>query len=239
MKIGRKMTIAYFDLVYNRLYDFTTARLAPYRRLQGACLDKLRFDDGDKVLCAGVGTGNEIISILGVNSKLSIVGVDYSDTALRRAYKKALAWGKEIEVLTMDVQNLEFTSGSFDKVLCLHVMDFIEDKRKTTAEILRVLTRGGQFVITYPSAKEGIDLGVNLLKDTIRYNTKSGKYRRIFSGLLSTLSVGPVYLPLIFRPGQKPCSRSELEAIFPELGVADFKIEDYPVYCDFIVYGRK
>jgi len=239
MKIGKKLTMAYFDLVYNRLYDFTTAKLVPYHRLQRTCIDKLRFDDGDKVLCAGVGTGNEIIHILGVNNKVSIVGVDCSGTALKKAYKKALTWGKEIEVLTMDIQNLEFTTGSFDKVLCLHVMDFIEDKRKTTAEIIRVLKGGGQFVMTYPSAKEGVDLGVNLLKDSIRYNTNSGKCIRIFSGLLSILSGGFVYIPLIFRSGQKSCSRGELEVIFPELGIADFQIEDYPVYHDFIVYGRK
>lgn len=139
----------------------------------------------------------------------------------------------------MDAQNLEFTTGSFDKVLCLHVMDFIEDKRKTTAEILRVLKRGGQFVITYPSAKEGVKLGANLLRDSIRYNTNSGKYIRVLSGLLSTLSGGIAYIPLIFRPEQKSYSRRELEAIFSELADADFQIEDYPVYHDFIVYGRK
>jgi len=239
MNFGKNMVRAYFDLVYNRLYDFTTARLAPYRTLQRTCIDKLKFDDGDKVLCAGVGTGNEIICILKANSKVSIVGVDCSDTALKRAYKKALTWGKEIEVLTMDAQNLEFTTGSFDKVLCLHVMDFIEDKRKTTEEILRILRKGGQFVITYPSAKEGVNLGINLLKDSIRHNTNSGRCIRIFSGLLSILSGGLVYIPLIFRPGQKSYSRGELEAIFLELGVVNFQIEDYPVYHDLIVCGRK
>ncbi len=191
------------------------------------------------MLCAGVGTGNEIVGILGINSELDIVGVDSSDTALRRAHKKASARGKEIKLSTMDVQNLDFTSESFDKVLCLHVMDFIEDKRKTTAELLRVLAKGGQFVITYPSAKEGTNLALNLLKDSIGHNTNAGKYLRVFSGLLTILSGGLIYLPLIFRRGQKPCSRSELETIFHELGVADFKIEDYPVYCDFIVHGKK
>ncbi|MFH0768024.1 MAG: methyltransferase domain-containing protein [Chloroflexota bacterium] len=239
MNISSKMTIAYFNLVYNRLYDSTTARLAPYQRWQGACLGKFRLDNGNKVLCAGVGTGNEIVSILGINSELDIVGVDSSDTALRRAHKKASAHGKEIELLTMDVQNLDFTSESFDKVLCLHVMDFIEDKRKTTVELLRVLTKGGQFVITYPSAKEGATLALNLLKESISHNTNAGKYGRMLSGLLTTMSGGLVYLPLMFRTGQKPCSRSELETIFHEVGVADFKIEDYPVYCDFIVYGKK
>lgn len=139
----------------------------------------------------------------------------------------------------MDAQSLEFTAGSFDTVLCLHVMDFVEDKRKTTAEILRVLKRGGQFVITYPSAKEGMKLGVNLLKDSIGHNINSGKYISILSGLLSTLAGGIVCIPLSFRPDQKFYSRRELEAIFSELTGGDFQIEEYPMYQDFIVYSRK
>ena len=239
MRVGRILIRAYFDLVYNPVYDFTTARFASYHRLQSKCVDKFEFDDGDRVLCVGVGTGNEIIRILGINSKVNIVGVDYSKIALQKAYKKTLRLGKEIKVLAMDAQSLEFTTGSFNKVLCLHVMDFIEDDGKATAEILRVLKEGGQFVITYPSDKEGVKLGVNLLKDSIRHNINSGKFIRVLPQLLAQILVGIVYLPLLFRPKKRFYSRCELEAIFSELTGGDFQIEEYPVYQDFIVYGRK
>lgn len=237
--MGTKLMQLYFDFIYNPVYDLTTARLPLYQGLQKACIDKLEFEDNDKALCVGVGTGNEIIRILRVNSKVSIVGMDCSDTALKKAYKKALTWGKEIEVLAMDAQSLEFTTGSFDKVLCLHVMDFIEDDRKATAEILRVLKEGGQFVITYPSDKEGVKLGVNLLKDSIRHNINSGKFIRVLPQLLAQILVGIVYLPLLFRPKKRFYSRRELEAIFSGLTGGDFQIEEYPMYQDFIVYGRK
>ena len=240
MRFGMKLMQFYFDFIYNPVYDLTTARLPLYQGLQRVCIGKLdEFDDGDRVLCVGVGTGNEIILILGINRNVNIVGVDYSNTALKKAHKKAMTWGKEIEVFTMDAERLEFTTESFNKVLCLHVMDFIEDKRKATAEILRVLKKGGQFIITYPSAKEGVKLGANLLKDGIRHNINSGKYIRILSGLLSTLVGGIVCIPLSFRPEQKFFSRCELEAMFSVLAGADFGIEDYPMYQDFIVYGRK
>ena len=239
MRVGRILIRAYFDLVYNPVYDFTTARFASYHRLQSKCVVKFEFDDGDRVLCVGVGTGNEIIRILGINSKVNIVGVDYSKIALQKAYKKTLRLGKEIKVLAMDAQSLEFTTGSFNKVLCLHVMDFIEDDGKATAEILRVLKEGGQFVITYPSDKEDVKLGVNLLKDSIRHNINSGKFIRVLPQLLAQILVGIVYLPLLFRPKKRFYSRRELEAIFSELTGGDFQIEEYPVYQDFIVYGRK
>ena len=239
MTSDRKLMKLYFDYIYNPVYDLTTARFASYHTLQKACIDKLKFDDGDRVLCVGIGTGNEVIHILGANRNVNIVGIDYSPAALKKVRKKVLTRGKAIKLLAMDAQSLKFTTGSFDKVLCLHVMEFVEDNGKVAAEIIRVLKEGGQFVITYPSDKEGVKLGVNLLKDSIRNNINSGKYIRFLLGLLSILVGAIVYIPLLFRPKRRPYSRRELEATFSELASADFQIEDYPVYQDFIVYGRK
>lgn len=240
MSLAEKLKRIYFDSVYNRVYDFTTGRLNRYRKLQSICVSKLELRDGDKVLCAGVGTGNEILHILQTGRNVEIFGVDYSKIALKKAYKKALRFGSEIKVLIMDVRRLEFAAASFDKVLCLHVMDFIEDNGETTKEMLRVLKRGGQFVITYPSGKEGPRLGVNLLTDSVRQGIDSGKPRiRALSESLAQMLVGIVYLPLLFRPKRKSYSRSKLEAMITQLTTGDFEIEEDPVYQDFIVYGTK
>jgi ubiquinone/menaquinone biosynthesis C-methylase UbiE len=239
MRFGGKLMQLYFDSIYNPVYDFTTARLPLYQRLQRTCIDKLEFEDGDEVLCVGVGTGNEITLVLGMNSNVSIVGVDYSKMALQKAYRKALKLGKKIESLTMDVRRLEFEAGSFDKVLCLHVMDFIGGNEQATAEILRVLKNGGQFVITYPSDREGVKLGANLLKDSIRYNIDSRNRFRALLTLAAQMVVGAVYLPLLFRSKKRAYSRRQLEAMFTELTSGDFQIEEYPMYQDFIVYGIK
>jgi len=240
MSFAQRIMQAYFDFVYNRVYDFTTGRLHRYRKLQSRCVSRLELEDGDNILCVGVGTGNEVLHILQIDRNVKIVGVDYSKTALQKAYRKALARGKEIEVLIMDAQRLEFAAESFDRVLCLHVMDFIDDNKEVTKEMLRVLKHGGQFVITYPSGKEGPRLGVNLLSDSIRQGIDSGKPRiRALLESLAQMLVGIVYLPLLFRPKQKSYSRSKLEAMITQLTTGDFQIEEEPVYQDFIVYGRK
>jgi len=231
---------AYFNYAYNVVYDFTTGRLNRYRKLQERCVGKLELNDNDRVLCVGLGTGNEIFRILEINKNLGIVGVDYSHTALHKANRKASALGKKIELLLMDARSLEFPMGSFDKVLCIHVMDFVEENEKVTDEILRVLKDGGQFVVTYPSDKEGARLGFNLLKDAIRHNINSGKHHiRALSESLAQMLVGIVYLPLLFRPKRKSYSRSELETMITRLTIGDFQIEEDTVYQDFIVYGRK
>jgi len=125
-------------------------------------------------------------------------------------------------------------------VLSIHVMDFVEENKKVTNEILRVLKNGGQFVITYPSEKEGARLGFNLLKDSIRHNTDSGKRLiRTLSGFLTQVVVGAVYLPLLLRPKKRFYLRHKLEAMIAGFAIEDFQIEEDAIYQDFIVYGRK
>jgi ubiquinone/menaquinone biosynthesis C-methylase UbiE len=240
MSFTKKVMRAYFNFVYNPIYDFTTARLHRYHKLQQKCIGKLEFNDNDTMLCVGVGTGNEIVRILEMNKKVNIVGVDYSETALQKAHAKAIMSGREIEVINMDAQHLEFPGGTFDKVLCLHVMDFVEDNRQATSEIFRVLKDGGQFVITYPSDKEGPKLGCNLLRDAVRTDLSTEKRRaKAILGLTAHILTGFVYLPLILRTKKRAYTRRELRALIAHSTNGGFKIDEDPIYQDFIVYGRK
>ena len=240
MTLGKRLIKAYFNYAYNPIYDFTTGRLSCYHRLQEKCIGKLKLEDNDRVLCLGLGTGNEIARILAVNGSVSITGVDYSAKALRRAQRKAQALGKEIEVLTMDAQCLEFAEGSFDEVVCIHVMDFVGDDKKVAGEIIRVLKDGGQFVISYPSRKEGMSLGLSLWRDIIRSSVDAGGHRA--AALLratAQMLAGTIYFPLFLRPEKISYSRDELHTVITGLGAGELQIEGDPVYQDYIVYGRK
>ena len=240
MNATEKLMQFYFNYAYNPVYDFTTGRLHRYQILQKTCVSKVELRDNDRVLCVGVGTGNEILHILQMNRNVSITGVDYSYKALQKAYEKALQMGKEIDVLTMDAQHLEFSAGSFDKVLCIHVMDFVEENEKVTNEILRILKGGGRFVITYPSDEEGPRLGISLLSDSVRHSINSGKHRvRVLLECLAQMLVGIIYLPLLCRPKRKSYSRSELEFMLTQTTTGDCQIEEDIIYRDFIVCGGK
>jgi len=50
----------------------------------------------------------------------------------------------------MDVHNIPFGEGTFDVVLCNHVMEHVEDDLKAMSEIHRVLKRGGWAFIQSP-----------------------------------------------------------------------------------------
>ncbi len=240
MDFTEKLIQTYFNIAYNQVYDFITARLSLYHRLQERCIDKLELRNDDQVLCVGVGTGNELSRILQINENVSVTGVDYSITALRKAKKKAIKLGKRIDLLLMDVRRLEFGTSSFDKVICIHVMDFIAENKEVASEIFRVLKDGGQFVITYPSDKDGTRLGINIVKDIFHDNISSRKQpiRVILESLARTV-VGLVYLPLLIRPNKIAYSRSEVATMITQLTGGDIQIEKDPLYQDFIVYGRK
>ena len=240
MRFANRLMQCYFDLVYNRVYDFSTAHLNRYQRLQRKCIDQLEFQDNDKVLCVGVGTGNEVLRILESNPKVNMVGIDYSSTALRKAYNRALKWGKRIDVLLMDARHLDFPDESFDAAVCLHVMDFVKESVQVTGEILRVLKKGGRFVITYPSVKEGPGLARALLADHVRHDAQL-RQPHITSHLKSAgrMLAGIVYLPFLMRPKPNPYSRSELRSMICGFAGGDSSIEEDPIYQDFIVHGRK
>ena len=242
MRLAERLVRAYFDSVYNIAYDFTTARLRRFQKLQASCVARLTLEAGDQVLCVGLGTGNEIQHILNKNREAAITGIDYSKTALKKAIKRAVSMGREIDLHLMDARQLDFNSCTFDSVVCIHVMDFLGNARnqeKATAEIIRVLKKGGEFVITFPSGKEQ-KLGKSLLKDAFQDYVIEGKHPFVaFWKLAAQMVTALVYLPLLSRTKKSFYSSGELGEMLGRIKGVDFQIEEYPIYQDLIAHGRK
>ena len=71
-----------------------------------------------------------------------VIGVDISESALKDAVTNKVRYG--------DVTNLDFESGSFDKIYSLHTIEHIPDLEPFFSEMARVLKPGGIAVIVYP-----------------------------------------------------------------------------------------
>ena len=239
MTIAERLVQSYFNVVYTPLYDSTVGGLSAYRDLQQRCIQQLDLQDGDRVLCVGVGTGNEISHILNVGRRVEIVGIDISENALVRAYRKALRTGTHVGLFKMDARRLEFPSETFDKVVCIHVTDWIVDSEQLTAEVLRVLKKGGTFAITYPAEKEGTKLGANVLMEDLRQDLGARRVGRALRRVLGLAGLSLVYLPFLFRPKQRVYAPAEIRRMLTDFGVRYFRLERNDVYLDLIISGQK
>src|SRR6516225_698214 len=81
----------------------------------------------DKVLDAGCGTG---VNIERLSPKVrSLVGMDYSESMVERARKRLeAAHINNAEVRAGSVAATGFPSDSFDKIICISVMQYLNDK---------------------------------------------------------------------------------------------------------------
>ena len=238
--MNRRIIKWYFNFIYTPVYDFSIAQSKPYQRLQNFCLSKLNLSSGDHILCIGVGTGNEITKILAREKDVSIIGIDTSRKALGRAYNKALKLGNKIDVFEMDAHKLDFADETFDKVLCLHVMGFLENDKTATQEIARILTKGGQFVATYPSGIGSIKLGGEVAHSIWR-DLKSMRFISAAKQCITPIVGGIAYIPVSswVKPSNGFYSNQNLAEMLNSIEFTKYTIDEDKAYQDYIVWGIK
>lgn len=133
--------------IYRRwsgLYDkfFGSNYINKQRELE---ISMLNLKAGDKVLFIGIGTGEDLKYL---PKGVEVVGVDITDEMLHIARKKAEKLAlKDIQILNMDGQNLNFEDNSFDAVVLNLILSVIPDGHKCLSEAYRVLKSGGKIAI--------------------------------------------------------------------------------------------
>ncbi len=230
------------DRVYLPVYDLTVGQLPAYQRLQKTAVERLSVQEGHAVLIVGVGNGNEVVHLLDrTRSKgVFMVGADLSRSGLMRCRRKVARRGRAIEVIVTDAQRLAFADAQFDRLLCLHTMDFLEDPLKATQEMMRALKKGGEFVISYPSGKGvgGVakDVGRNVLRNLRRARlVDAGKETVAAAG--AALAYAP--LALSAKPRHGFYTGQSLAHLLASVGITQFTMEEDRTYQDFIVWGKR
>ena len=103
----------------------------------------LKPKKGDKILDAGCGTGIFTEDILEYGAL--VVGIDISLPMLTRAGAKLEGYPFLTVLGTMIC--LPFADGTFDKVVSITALEFIEDGRKALQELFRVTKRRGSILV--------------------------------------------------------------------------------------------
>lgn len=123
-------------LVYDSWIPFFSGRA---RRRAIALLD---LQPGERLLIPGIGTGLDLPHI---PAGVTVVGADLSPDMLAKA--KSKGQGRDVSLLEMDIQDLDFPAASFDSVLLNLILSVVPDGAATFREGWRVLKPGGRAVV--------------------------------------------------------------------------------------------
>ncbi len=114
-------------------------------------LQLLRANENDKILDVGCGTGWHIFHY-GPHCRF-VVGIDISREGLKRASRrlKSLRKHSNVQFVRGSVEKLPFSKNSFNKVLCVSLIEHVENPKLSLSEIRRVLLKNGLIVIGTPN----------------------------------------------------------------------------------------
>jgi ubiquinone/menaquinone biosynthesis C-methylase UbiE len=117
-------------------------------RWKPTIVEALRLQPGMRVLDVGCGLGNdafELAAVVGPGG--SVTGVDFSETLIAEAIKRAADRECHVTFEVGDAQALRFPSSSFDAVRAERVLMHVPDVSRALAEMPRVLRPGGRMTV--------------------------------------------------------------------------------------------
>lgn len=103
---------------------------------------------GDRILDLGCGTAPVLCELR--RSGLDAVGLDYSEDMLLHARARLASQGLDTAGLQQgDCRNTPWPAASFDTVVCLGVISYVDNYDPVLAEIDRLLKPGGTLLISF------------------------------------------------------------------------------------------
>jgi 2-polyprenyl-3-methyl-5-hydroxy-6-metoxy-1,4-benzoquinol methylase len=103
--------------------------------------------DNIRVLDVGCGEGYITEDVKDIFPKSTIVGVDYSISAIRRAAARE----NNIEWVVANVFSLPFQPGYFDIIICTNVWEHVHDPMLLLDELREISREGGHLLMSTPS----------------------------------------------------------------------------------------
>jgi len=123
---------------------FATPTGALVKKYEGELLlELLQPLPGEFILDAGCGTGIFTLDVL--SRETTVIGLDISLPMLKRAGEKARRF--YFHMILGDMLHLPFREESFDRVLSVTALEFIEDAKSAFGELFRVTKRKGCIVV--------------------------------------------------------------------------------------------
>ena len=145
-----KKHITILKFLFNVYYLLSGFQVGNFIRSRHV-MRKVKIKSGEKVFDAGCGVG--LYSLRIAYKGAYVVGGDLSPL-----FKYSLLFGdakltKRVDFIIMDLNYTPIKSESFDKILCVDVLEHIPNDKKVIAEFSRILKKNGEILIHVPNLK--------------------------------------------------------------------------------------
>lgn len=140
-----------------------------HRRLNAEVLDALDLRAKHRVLEVGSGTGHALREAARRAAPGRVVGVDISELMVdlaRRLNHAAVARG-EVEVRAGDIETLDLSGATFDRIFSVNCIYFWRDVDAVLAKLGSALSPGGKLVLAF--RPDGADVPARFRDPTYRF----------------------------------------------------------------------
>ena len=94
-----------------------------------------------------------------------VIGMDMTEKMVREAFENTQKkYSERAACVLGDIENIPFKYGSFDLILCIGVLSYLQEQEKSAKEIARVIKKNGIFITSNPNK-----LRMNILLDPYYY----------------------------------------------------------------------
>ena len=106
-------------------------------------LARHRLPVGAEILDVGCGTGEISVRLAIELPRATVLGVDLEEPHLALARARARPYADRVRFQVADAFELPFAAGSFDLVVCRHLLQAVPHPERVLAELVRVCRPGG------------------------------------------------------------------------------------------------
>lgn len=102
--------------------------------------------------------------------------------------------GVEADLVTASVEDLPYGDESFDAIVSVSALEFVDDLPAAVSELARVLRKDGDLVVVTPGSSRLLDWGLKLLTGERAEDTFCGRRQQIIPALTASFSIEQVKL---------------------------------------------
>lgn len=111
-------------------------------------MELLEITKHHKILDLGCATGT-IAEYISDNTMAHITGIDFAEPAIKWAQERTKSKRDRLKFITMDMDALDFPKRTFDMIIAIDTLYFVDDLNKTIQKIKEILKENGKLGIFF------------------------------------------------------------------------------------------